>query len=71
MGQTTNQQIETIYAENFARKYEKKILVTSDAWSMRRPSHRPSDPGYHIEDCRISVVFHANRTPFKCGRSNA
>ena len=42
MGQTTNQQIETIYAENFARKYEKKILVTSDAWLMNQSSQGTS-----------------------------
>ena len=32
----------------------KKILLgTSDAWSMSRLSHRPSDPAYFIEDCQI------------------
>ena len=29
------------------------MLGTSDAWSMRRSSHRPSDPAYYIEDFRI------------------
>ena len=29
------------------------ILGTSDAWLMRRSSHRPSDPAYYLEDCRI------------------
>ena len=39
----------------FAKKLWKKIILgTSDAWSMRRSSHQPSDPAYHIEDCRIS-----------------
>ena len=33
---------------------KKKILGTSDAWSMRQSSHRPSVPAYYIEDCRIS-----------------
>ena len=42
------------FAKNFARNYEKKILETSDAWSMSCLSNRPSDPVYHIEDCRIS-----------------
>ena len=38
------------------RYYEKKImLVTSDAWSMSHLSHRPSEPAYYIEDCRISA----------------
>ena len=33
----------------------KKIMLgTSDAWSMNPLSHRPSEPVYHIEDCRIS-----------------
>ena len=33
----------------------KKIMLgTSDAWSMSRSSHRPSEPAYYIEDCRIS-----------------
>ena len=32
------------------------ILGTSDAWSMRRSSHRLIDTAYYIEDCRISVL---------------
>ena len=33
----------------------KKIMLgSSDAWSMSRLSHQPSDPAYYIEDCRIS-----------------
>ena len=43
------------------RNFEKKkILGTSDAWSMSRSSHRPREPAYYIEDCRIlrdSKVF--------------
>ena len=32
----------------------KKIMLgTSDAWFMSRSSHRPSEPAYYIEDCRI------------------
>ena len=43
-----------VFAKNFARFYEKKmILGTSDAWSKRLLSHRPSDPAYYIEDCQI------------------
>ena len=42
-----------IFAKNFARNYEKKILGTSDAWWMSRLSQRPSNPAYYIEDCRI------------------
>ena len=38
------------FAKNFARNYEKKILGTSDAWSMSRLSHRSSDPVYYIEN---------------------
>ena len=46
-----------IFAKNFARNYEKKIILgTSDTWSMRRSSHRQSDPAYYIEDCRISTL---------------
>ena len=34
---------------------EKKIMLgTSDAWWISRLSHRPSEPAYYIEDCRIS-----------------
>ena len=40
--------------KDFTRNCEKKILGTSDAWSMRQSSHQPSDPGYVIEDCWIS-----------------
>ena len=34
---------------------KKIILGTSDAWLMRRSSHRPTDPAYYIEDCRIFI----------------
>ena len=30
---------------------------TSDTWSMSHLSHRPSNPIYHIEDCRVLRVF--------------
>ena len=33
------------------------ILGTSDAWSMRQLSQRPSNPAYYIEDCRIFELF--------------
>ena len=35
---------------------KKMIFATSDAWLMSRFSYQPSDPAYHIEDCRISDV---------------
>ena len=35
------------------------MLGTSDAWSMSRLSHGPSDPAYYIEDCLIYVSFEA------------
>ena len=36
------------------RNYEKKIILgTSDAWSMSRLAHRPSNPAYYIEDWLI------------------
>ena len=45
-----------IFEKNFARNYEKKIILgTSDAWSIRRSSHQPIDPAYYIEDCQILV----------------
>ena len=31
------------------------MLGTSDTWSMSRLSHRPSEPVYYIEDCRIFI----------------
>ena len=47
------------------RNYEKKIILgTSDAWSTSRWSHRPSDPAYYIEDCRILEKQHYNRGIF-------
>ena len=39
------------------RNYEKKILGTSDAWSMSRLSHMPRGPGYYIVDCQIFGSF--------------
>ena len=32
------------------RNYEKKILGTSEAWSMSCLAHQTSDPEYFIED---------------------
>ena len=46
--------IERIFAKNFARNHEKKIILgTSDAWSTIRLSHRPSNPAYYIVNWRI------------------
>ena len=33
------------------------MLGTSDTWSMSRSLQTPSNPVYHIEDCRISNPF--------------
>ena len=33
----------------------KKILGSSDAWSMKRLFHQPSEPAYYILDWRIST----------------
>ena len=33
--------------------YEKKIMGTSDAWSMICLSHRPGEPAYYIVDWQI------------------
>ena len=39
----------------------KKIMLgTSDTWLMSRLSHRPSNPAYYIEDCRISSAKKLN-----------
>ena len=47
-----------IFAKNFARNYEKIIILgTSDAWSMSHSSQQPSKLAYHIEDCRIFSIL--------------
>ena len=33
---------------------KKLMLGISDAWSMSCLSQRASEPGYYVEDCRIS-----------------
>ena len=46
--------IERVFAKNFARNQEKKIILgTSDAWSTIHLSHRPSDLPYYIVNWRI------------------
>ena len=40
----------------------KKILGTSEAWSLSRLSHQLSKPTYYIEDCLISTE-HAVKRP--------
>ena len=48
--------IERVFAKNFARFYEKKIILgTSDAWSTSCLSHRYSEPAYYIVDWWIST----------------
>ena len=43
-----------IFAKNFARNYEKKIMLgTSDARSTSHLSQQTSEPAYYIVDCRI------------------
>ena len=38
-----------IFAKNFARNYEKKIILgTSDTWSLSHWSQQSSDPVYYI-----------------------
>ena len=42
------------FLQRILQEIMKKIpLGTSDAWLMRRSSHRPTDPAYYIEDWRI------------------
>ena len=53
---------------NSIRSYDKRIMLgTSDAWSMSHLSHRPSNPAYYIEDCRISSW---NTNLSLCGKNN-
>ena len=47
--------MDRIFAKNFARNYEKKMLGTSDAWSTSCLAQQPSDPEYYIEDWLISI----------------
>ena len=43
-----------IFAKNFEEITKKKIILgTSEAWSMSRLFHRPSEPVHCIVDCRI------------------
>ena len=37
---------------------KKMILGTSDAWSMRRSSHRPSDPAYYLKIVGFQFKIH-------------
>ena len=51
---STEMKIKSFECPKSIKSYEKKIMLgTSDAWSMSRSSHRPSEPAYYIEDCRI------------------
>ena len=47
----TKMKIKSFECPKSVRKYDKKILGTSDAWSTSRLSHRPSE----LVDCRIST----------------
>ena len=46
-----------IFAKNFARDYEKKMLEKSDAWAMSHLSQQFRDPPYYIGDYRISGII--------------
>ena len=49
--------IERVFAKNFARFYENKIILgASDAWLISRLSHRPSEPAYYIVDFWILIL---------------
>ena len=41
------------------------MIGTSDAWSMSRSSHWPSDPAYYIEDCRILTMLRNSQSFFQ------
>ena len=47
-------QLKQILQQILQQIMEKNILGTSDTWWMCHLSHRPSEPAYYIEDCRIS-----------------
>ena len=49
-----------IFAKNFARNCEKKMLGTSDAWSTSHLSQRTSKPAYYILDWWI-LGFHKDK----------
>ena len=46
-----------------ARNYEKKILGTSDTWSLSPSAHRLSKPANFIEDCKIFAYSGAPEIP--------
>ena len=46
--------IKTFECPKSIKNYEKRMLGTSDAWSLSHLFNLPSDPAYYIEDCRIS-----------------
>ena len=52
----TEMKIRSFECLNSIRNYEKIILGTSDCRSLSCLSHRPSDPAYYIEYCRIFKV---------------
>ena len=52
----TKMKIKNFECPKSIKSMKKIILGTSDSWSTIRLSHRPSNPAYYIEDCRISNV---------------
>ena len=46
------------FLQRILQEIMKKMLGTSDTWSMSSLSHRTSDPAYYIEDWRI-LKWHA------------
>jgi hypothetical protein len=41
------------FLQRILQEIMKKILGPSDAWSKSRLSHRPRDPAYYFEGCKI------------------
>ena len=55
--------IERVFAKNFARNYEKNIILgTSDPWLTSHLFQPTSKPVYYIVDCRIYKSHAYSRT---------
>ena len=53
----TKMKIKSFGCPKSIRKYEKRILKKSDAWSTSCLSHQPSKPAYYIVDWQIFCGF--------------
>ena len=53
----TKMKIKSFECPKSIKNWGKKIIGTSDAWSMSHLSHWLSKPAYYLVDCRILVNF--------------